>query len=164
MHLGTRFHLVAAAFVFLAVVTACSADDRPTLNEATKQLVSDGDELLASSDMTQLGTAKATERADQDRRTSCAPDEVQRFYRAEGNISGPPDFQSPATTVALLKGKLRFMGYAEVMDESDLEDEHLGVAVVRHATTRLTFMIAVRADPEPGIMIVGKTECYARGK
>jgi hypothetical protein len=153
---------LAAAFLLLAALTACSSDDRPTLAEATSQLVKDGDELLASGDLASSGSAKATEQADQDRQTSCAPDEVQRFFRAEGNFLDPPYRPSPHATVGLLRSKLVAMGYDEIVDNLDLQDEHLGVAVVRDPKARLTFMVTARTGQKPGILIVGKTECYGR--
>jgi hypothetical protein len=153
---------LATAFLLLAVLTACSSDDRPTLAEVTSQLVKDGDELLASADLASFGTAKATERADQDRQTSCTPDEIQRFFRAEGNFLDPPYRPSPHNTVGLLRSKLVAMGYDEIVDNLDLQDEQLGVSVVRNPKTRLIFMMTARTGQKPGILIVGKTECYGR--
>ncbi|MEW1837521.1 hypothetical protein AB0392_06140 [Nonomuraea angiospora] len=142
----------------MVAVTACTSEpENPTLEAASRQLVSDGDELLASFELKQAGQAKATERAEKDQNGSCAPDEVQRFFRAEGDITG----QHAAFNVAgLLQTRLRFMGYEDLVDDLDFRDQNLAVAAGRDPETDVTYVVAVQLAQKPNIRIVGKTACY----
>ncbi|TDD07120.1 hypothetical protein E1292_13825 [Nonomuraea deserti] len=157
-----RLPIVAAALVAVAVVAGCTGNaDKPTMDEASKQLITDGDKLLASQDLARIGSATATERADQDGEAGCLKGQVQRFFRAQGNLTGPPYKQSPGNVAGLLGSWLRLRGYDTTIDDLDLRDENVGVAVLQHPTTGITFIITVRNGQKPNILIVGKTSCYA---
>jgi hypothetical protein len=132
------------------------------LDEATKQLIADGDKLLASPSLAASGAATATERADKDSEAGCLKGQVQRFFRAQGNLTDPPEEQSPGAAAGLIRGLLEAEGYEKIVDDLDIIDENLGATVLRNPTTELTFTIAVRNGQQPNIMIVGKTSCYER--
>lgn len=156
-----RWLSVAAVLASLSVATGCTGDsDKPTLDEATKQLIADGDKLLNSKELTATGSATATERADQESKAGCVKGQVQRFFRAQGNLTGPPYVHSPGTAVGLIRGSLATQGYQTIVDDLDLEDENLGVTVLHNPKTGLTFLVTVRNGQQPNIMIVGKTSCY----
>lgn len=153
---------VAAVLACLVALTGCSGEpERPTLAEATRQLVSDGDALVSGIEAGLTGLTK--ERADKpDRDSTCLTDEEQRFYIAKGNFANPAA-ENPLNLVGLLKGELARRGYyTDVVDNLDLWEEDLSVAVVVNPKARLTFVILARMEPTPNIMIVGKTECYLR--
>ncbi|KAB8182107.1 hypothetical protein FH608_050335 [Nonomuraea phyllanthi] len=151
--------------VSLAALTGCSGDsDRPTLDEASKQLISDGDKLLASQDLATTGSASATERADRDSEVGCLKGQVQRLFRAQGDLKGSPSQHSPSNAAGLMASGLGLQGYDTIVDNSDLADENLGTAVMRHPTSGITWLITVRNGQKPNIMIVGKTSCYERSK
>ncbi|MFD9946781.1 hypothetical protein ACFWYW_17460 [Nonomuraea sp. NPDC059023] len=153
----------AAALVSLIGVTGCSGDPaKPGLDEAAKLLVAEGDRILASQDLASSGSAAATERADRDSEVGCLKGQIQRFFRAEGDFKDPPYVPAPSNAVGLMASALRLRSYEVVVDKSDLGDENLGTAVLRHPTTGITFLIAVRTAQKPNIMIVGKTSCYER--
>lgn len=155
--------MVASVLVSLAALAGCSGgSDRPTLDEASKQLIADGDKLLASQDLATIGSAIATERADQDSEAGCLKGQVQRFFRAQGNLTGPPYKQSPGNVAGLMGSWLRLRGFTTTIDDLDLHDENLGAAVLQHPTTGITFFITVRNGQKPNILIVGKTSCYKR--
>jgi hypothetical protein len=148
--------------VLLMLVTSCTGDaDIPPLDEAAKLLVVDGDKLLASQDLAVAGSATATERADRDSEVGCLKGQVQRFFRAQGDLTGPPYKQTPGSAVGLMASWLRLRGYNKVVDDLDLRDENLGAAVLRNPQTGITFFVTVRNGQKPNIMIVGKTSCYA---
>ncbi|MEV1168117.1 hypothetical protein [Nonomuraea sp. NPDC049784] len=156
---------VAAVLVSLMAVTGCTGDsDKPTLDEATKQLIADGDKLLASREVAASGKVAATERADKDTESGCMPGQVQRFFRAQGDLSGQPDTYMPDNSAGLVRGLLGLMGYDTIVGQRDLRDANLGVSVMHNPKTGLTFILTVRKDPKPHIMIVGKTNCYARDR
>ncbi|TMR22619.1 hypothetical protein ETD86_10810 [Nonomuraea turkmeniaca] len=157
---------VAAVLVSLVVVTGCTGgeSDKPTLEEATKQLIADGDKLLASREVAASGKVTATERADKDTESGCVPGQVQRFFRAQGDLSGPPAVHMPYNSAGLMQSVLKFMGYDSVVNDRDLGDENLGVSVVHNPKMGLTFTVTVRNGQKPNIMIVGKTSCYAHGR
>ncbi|MEV4109283.1 hypothetical protein [Nonomuraea sp. NPDC049695] len=158
-----RWLSVAAVLASLTVATGCTGDsDKSTLGEATKQLIADGDKLLASRELAATGKVTATERADKNTESGCAPGQVQRFFRAQGDLSGQPDASMPDNSAGLMRGLLGLMGYDTVVGQRDLRDSSLGVSVMHNSKTRLTFILTVRKDPKPQIMIVGKTSCYAR--
>ncbi|KAB8186976.1 hypothetical protein FH608_046685 [Nonomuraea phyllanthi] len=149
--------------VSLAAMTGCSADsDRPSLDEASKQLIADGDKLLASQDLAATGSASATERADRDSEIGCLKGQVQRLFRAQGDLKGLPSQHSPSNAAGLMASGLALQGYDTIVDTSDLADANLGTAVLRHPTSGITFLITVRNGQKPNIMIVGKTSCYER--
>ncbi|MGW3346354.1 hypothetical protein ACWDA3_23845 [Nonomuraea rubra] len=153
---------VAAALVSLSVVAGCSGDPgRPSLEEAAKQLTADGDKLIASREVAASGEVTATERADKDTESGCVPGQVQRFFRAQGDLSGPPDVHMPYNSAGLMQSAMKVMGYDAVVNDRDLRDDNLGVSVVRHAERGLTFTLTVRNGQKPNILIVGKTDCYA---
>jgi outer membrane murein-binding lipoprotein Lpp len=155
---------VAAAFLSLVVVAGCTEDpDKPTLGEATKQLIADGDKLLTSRELAAMGSVIATERADQDSEVGCLKGQVQRFYRAQGDLTGPPYVHSPGNAAGLMASWLGLRRYDTIVDDLDLRDENLGAAVLQNPMTGITFLITVRNGQKPHIMIVGKTSCYARG-
>ncbi|MFG6195120.1 hypothetical protein [Nonomuraea sp. JJY05] len=155
---------VAAALVSLGLVTGCTGDPgKPTLEEATKQLVADGDKLLSSRELAATGSATATERADQESEVGCVKGQVQRFFRAQGNLTGPPYVHSPGTAVSLIRGVLAARGYQTIVGDLDLKDEDLDAIVLHNPKTGLTFLATVRNGQQPNIMIVGKTSCYERG-
>ncbi|MEO3807141.1 hypothetical protein [Nonomuraea sp. B1E8] len=146
--------------VLLMLVTSCMGDaDIPPLDEAAKLLIADGDKLLASQD---LGSVTTTERADRDSEVGCLKGQVQRFFRAQGDLTGPPYKQTPGSAVGLMASWLRLRGYNKVVDDLDLRDENLGAAVQRNPQTGITFFVTVRNGQKPHIMIVGKTSCYER--
>ncbi|TDE41631.1 hypothetical protein E1295_29240 [Nonomuraea mesophila] len=132
------------------------------MDEASKQLITDGDKLLASQALSSTGSATATEKADQDSEAGCLKGQVQRFFRAQGDLKGPPQVKSPGSVVALMSSWLRLRNYEKVVDDLDLRDENLGTAVLQHPTTGITFLITVRNGQKPNILIVGKTSCYER--
>ncbi|MEV1001785.1 hypothetical protein [Nonomuraea sp. NPDC050202] len=155
----------AAVLVSVTVVTGCTGDsDKPTLEEATKQLIADGDKLLASREVAASGKVAVTERADKDTESGCVAGHVQRFFRAQGDLSGPPDVHMPFNSAGLMESALEFMGYDSVVNDRDLRDANLGVSVVHNPKTGLTFTLTVRNGQKPNIMIVGKTSCYARNR
>lgn len=140
-------------------LTACSGEsERPTLAEATQQLVSDGDAVLSG---IEAGLTELTkERADQDRDSTCLTDEEQRFYIAKGNFA-KPSAESATNLVGLLKGQLIGKGYStQVVDNLDLWEDDVSVAVVVNPKARVTFVLLARTDSTPNVMIIGKTECY----
>ncbi|MFC5825255.1 hypothetical protein [Nonomuraea insulae] len=155
---------VAAMLASLAVATGCSGDsDKPTLDEATKQLIADGNKLLSSRELAATGSATATESADQETEAGCVKGQIQRFFRAQGQLTGPPYVHSPGTAVGLIRGLLATQGYQTIVDDLDLEDENLGTTVLLNPKTGITFLATVRNGQQPNIMIVGKTSCYERG-
>ncbi|MGP4097163.1 hypothetical protein [Nonomuraea sp. KM90] len=129
------------------------------MDQATRQLVRDGDALLSmiQSDLTGL----TQERADKDRTTSCGTGQAQRYFLAKGNFADPAR-QDPLSRIGLLKGKLETMGYREVVDELDLGEDELGVTVLVNDQASLTFVLLGRLSEAPNLVITGKTECYAR--
>ncbi|MFI7444521.1 hypothetical protein [Nonomuraea indica] len=160
MRFGANSRLAAAVLVCFAALTGCSGEpERPTLEETTRQLVTDGDALLSmvKTDLTGL----TQERADQDRTTSCTPGEVQRYFVVKGNFADPAR-QDPISRIGLLKGKLETMGYREAVDELDLMEDELGVTVTLHDEAKLTFVLLGRLSQTPNLVIMGKTECYPR--
>ncbi|MGP3916766.1 hypothetical protein [Nonomuraea sp. 10N515B] len=163
MRQGARKLSAAAMLVSLIALTGCSGDaDIPTLDEATKQLVADGDKLLASRELAATGSAAATERADRESELGCLKGQVQRFFRAQGDLTGPPYVHSPSNVAGLMASWLRLRGYNKIVDNADLGDENLGVAVLQNPQTGITFFVTVRNGQKPHIMIVGKTSCYER--
>ena len=126
------------------------------------QLIADGDKLLASRELAATGSAAAAERADQDNEVGCLKGQVQRFFRAQGDLTGPPYKQSPGSAVGLMASWLRLRGYNKIVDDLDLRDENLGAAVLQNPQTGITFFVTVRNGQKPNIMIVGKTSCYER--
>lgn len=143
-------------------MTGCSDEpERPTLAEATRQLVSDGDALVAGIEQGLTGLTK--ERAtNPQRRATCLNDEEQRYYIAKGNFANP-SAEDPLGLVGILKGKLIAKGYhTEVVNNLDLWEDNLSVAVVVNPKARLTFILLARLDQTPNVMIIGKTECYLR--
>lgn len=149
------------------MVTACTPEpetsetEKPTLAAAAQQLVKDGDDLLISLAESRTGTASATERAEQDKNGSCLPDEVQRFFRAEGSTTG----RHAAFNVAgLMQSHLNFMGYRSLVSDLDLRDQKLAVVVGRDPETDVTYVVTVQLEQEPNIRIVGKTACYKRAQ
>ncbi|MFF4197860.1 hypothetical protein [Nonomuraea sp. NPDC001831] len=159
MRLGACPKAVATVLVCFAVMTGCSGEEPSTLDESTRQLVSDGDAVMSliASDLT--GVTK--ERADRDRTTSCGTGQSQRYFMAKGNFSDPAK-QDPLSRIGLLKGKLETLGYREVVDELDLDENELGVTVVVNDKANLTFILLGRLSQAPNLVIVGKTACYPR--
>ncbi|NJP96794.1 hypothetical protein HCN51_46470 [Nonomuraea sp. FMUSA5-5] len=163
MRQGARKLSTSAMLVSLMVLTGCSGDaDIPSLDEVSKQLITDGDKLIASRELAATGSATATERADRESDAGCLKGQVQRFFRAQGDLNGPPYKHSPGNAAGLMASWLQVRGYSRVVDDLDLHDENLGVAVLRNPQTGITFMIAVRNGQKPHIRIVGKTSCYER--
>ncbi|MFF0870120.1 hypothetical protein ACFYUV_50790 [Nonomuraea sp. NPDC003560] len=161
MRPNIRWLSVAAALISLAAMTSCAGDsDRPSYQEATKQLIADGDKLLASREVAASGKLMATERADKDAESGCTPGEVQRFFRAQGDLSGPPEASMPDNAAGLMRGLLGLMGYDTVIGQRDLRDANLGVSVMHNPKSGLTFIVTVRKNQSPHIMIAGKTGCY----
>lgn len=161
MRLGASSRSVVAILVCFAALASCSGEpERPTLAEATRQLVSDGDALVSG---IESGLTRLTrERADQDRDATCLKDEEQRYFIAKGNFANP-SAESATNLVGLLKGELIGKGYStQVVDNLDLWEDDVSVAVVVNPRTRLTFVLLARMDSAPHVMIVGKTECYSR--
>ncbi|WP_146615700.1 hypothetical protein [Nonomuraea aridisoli] len=132
------------------------------MDEASKQLITVGDKLVASQSLTTTGSATTTEKASQDSEAGCLKGQVQRFFRAQGDLKGPPYVHSPGSAAALMSSWLRLQGYEKIVDDLDLRDENLGMAVLQHPTTGITFLITVRNSQKPNILIVGKTSCYER--
>lgn len=127
------------------------------MEEATRQLVSDGDMLVSG---IEAGLTKLTqERADQDRNTTCLKGETQRYFRAKADFLNP-SAENPPSLVGLLKGDLESKGYREVVDNLDLWEDDVSVAVVVNAQSGLTFVLLARMEPPPNVMIIGKTACY----
>ncbi|MEV4104425.1 hypothetical protein AB0J42_29635 [Nonomuraea sp. NPDC049649] len=158
-----RLTVVAATLAVFAALGGCTGNsDRPSFDEASKQLIADGDKLVNSQALGSTGSASATEKASQDSEAGCLKGEVQRFFRAQGDLTGPPYVHSPGSVAALMSSWLRLQGYEKIVDDLDLRDENLGMAVLRHPTTGITFVVTVRAEQKPNILIVGKTSCYER--
>ncbi|MBT2232299.1 hypothetical protein [Nonomuraea sp. NEAU-A123] len=158
MHLGAFSKAVATVLACSAVLAGCAGEpERPTLAEATRQLVSDGDALVSGIKSGLTGLTQ--ERADQDRNTTCLKGETQRYFRAKGTFANP-SAENPPSLVGLLKGELEGKGYTEVVDNLDLWEDDVSVSVVTNPTTKLTFVLLARKEPTPNVMIVGKTECY----
>lgn len=125
-------------------MTACTAAaELPTLEDAARQLDSDGGALLGSAGL-RLSTESP---ADDD---SCVPGQVRRYFRAESDL---------ASASALLD-RLQAMGYDKVVDDLDLRDGDQDVSVLRNPETRLTFELTVLSGDEPGVRVIGKTTCY----
>ncbi|WP_345573216.1 hypothetical protein [Nonomuraea rosea] len=163
MRQGARKLSIATMLVSLLVVTGCSGNaDPPPLDEATKQLITDSDKLLASRELAATGSAAATERADRDSEVGCLQGQVQRLFRAQGDLTGPPYVNSPSNVAGLMASWLQLRGYNMIVDDADLGDENLGAAVLRNPQTGITFFVTVRNGQKPHIMIVGKTSCYER--
>ncbi|MGR6914276.1 hypothetical protein ACU635_08485 [[Actinomadura] parvosata] len=163
MRHGARKLSTAAMLVSLMVLTGCSGDsDIPTLDEAAKQLVTDGDKLIASRELAATGSATAMEKADRESELGCLKGQVQRFFRAQGDLTGPPYVHAPSNVAGLMASWLRLRGYNRIVDNADLGDENLGVAVLQNPQTGITFFVTVRNGQKPNIMIVGKTSCYER--
>ncbi|MFI7230633.1 hypothetical protein ACIBO5_46130 [Nonomuraea angiospora] len=160
MRLSALLRATAATLGCFAVMTGCSGEtERPTLAEATRQLVSDGDALVSGIEAGLTGLTK--ERADQDRNSTCLNQE-QRFYIAKGNFANP-SAESATNLVGLLKGELLSKGYStDVVDNLDLWEDQVSVAVVINPEAGLTFVLLARKDATPNVMVVGKTECYPR--
>lgn len=163
MCLSRSLPRIAAVLACLALVAACTSEpdsseaEKPTLAEAAQQLVADGDALLTSLAESQTGTASATERAEQDKGEACLPDEVQRFFRAEGNMAG----RHAAFNIAgLMQTHLRALGYEDLVDDLDIRDQKLSVVAGRNPKTDITYVVAVQLEQKPNIRIVGKTACY----
>ncbi|MFI7618256.1 hypothetical protein ACIBP6_44260 [Nonomuraea terrae] len=160
MRLRAFSRAVAAALACFAVLAGCAGEpEPPTLADATRQLVSDGDALMASIEADLTGLTK--QRAEQDRTTSCTSGEVQRYFMVKGDFADP-DRQDVLSRIGLLKGKLQALGYQEVVDELDILEDGLGVSVLTHAESRLTFVLVGRLSEKPNVLIAGKTECYPR--
>ncbi|MFI6499013.1 hypothetical protein [Nonomuraea typhae] len=158
-----RLRVIAAALASLAVATGCTGNtDTLTLAEASKQLITDGDKLVASQALASTGSATVTERAGEDSEAGCLKGQVQRFFRAQGDLKAPPNVRSPGGAAALMSSWLRLHSYEKIVDDLDLRDASLGMAVLRHPTTGITFLITIRDEPKPNILIVGKTRCYGR--
>ncbi|MEU4573626.1 hypothetical protein [Nonomuraea sp. NPDC023979] len=105
-------------------------------------------------------TGLTKERADRDRDSTCLNDEEQRFYIAKGNFANPAA-ESATNLVGLLKGQLISKGYStQVVDNLDLWEDDVSVAVVVNPEARLTFVLLARMESTPNVMIIGKTECY----
>ncbi|MBE1586926.1 hypothetical protein ACFPOI_00720 [Nonomuraea angiospora] len=137
-------HGLSAALLCVAAMTACTAAaELPTLEDAARQLDSDGGALLGSAGL-RLSTESP---ADDD---SCVPGQVRRYFRAESDL---------ASASALLD-RLQAMGYDKVVDDLDLRDGDQDVSVLRNPETRLTFELTVLSGDEPGVRVIGKTTCY----
>lgn len=160
MRLGALARGTAAILACFAALTGCSGEpERPTLAEATQQLVSDGDDLVdgIKAGLTGLKQERAT---NGDRDATCLNDEEQRYYIAKGDFANP-SAESPLSLIGLLKTELITKGYyTEVVDNLDLWEDNLSVAVVVNPKAKLTFILLARMEPTPNVMIVGKTECY----
>lgn len=140
-------HGLSAVLLCVAAMTACTAAaELPTLEDAARQLDSDGGALLGSAGL-RLSTESP---ADDD---SCVPGQVRRYFRAESDL---------ASASALLD-RLQAMGYDKVVDDLDLRDGDQDVSVLRNPETRLTFELTVLSGDEPGVRVIGKTTCYTAG-
>jgi hypothetical protein len=130
----------------VAAMAACTAaSGLPTLDEATERLTTDAGSLLGPSG---FGTRIAEPVTD----GSCVPGEVQGFLRIESDL---------VDASAGLLEKLQAMGYDKVVDDLDLRDGSKDVSVLRNPKTLLTFELTVVHGEKPGLLIVGKTNCYA---
>lgn len=161
---AARLGRALLALVCFSAVAACSdaQDEKPTYDEAIKNLVADAEAILASDELRRSGTAVATEKAETDTPGECIPGKVQRFYRAEGNLAGPKDRQSPHIAAGLMSALLGLMNYDHVVERLDVRDEDLSVTVSRKPASGVTFILAVRKDKQPNILIVGKTDCFKK--
>lgn len=158
MRLRAFSRAAAAALVCIAVLASCAGEpERPTLADATRQLVSDGDALVSGIEAGLTGLTKG--RADQDQNISCLQGEAQRYFTAKGSFA-KPSAENPPSLVGLLKGKLEGRGYREVVDNLDLLEDDVSVSVLTHPENKLTFVLLARMDSTPNVVIVGKTECY----
>ncbi|MEO3858071.1 hypothetical protein [Acrocarpospora sp. B8E8] len=148
---------IAAAGVCLVMLTGCSEAQPPTLAMATQNLVTDGEELLASYLIQRVGQFRITEKAEKDSDTACVPGSKQRFFRAQANFLNPerPD---PGAAAGAVQAQLGVMSYDKLVDDLDFWDNDLSVAVFHKPESAVTFMVAARIT-EPHILIVGKTDC-----
>ncbi|GAA0414356.1 hypothetical protein Acor_09810 [Acrocarpospora corrugata] len=80
---------IAAAGVCFVTLTGCSGPAQPTLATATRSLVSNGEELLASEPVQSAGLFQITEKAEKDSDTACVHGSKQRFFRAQRNFVRP---------------------------------------------------------------------------
>ncbi|MBB5773913.1 hypothetical protein [Nonomuraea jabiensis] len=138
-------HGLSAVLLCVAAMTACTASEPPTLEDAARQLDSDGGALLTSTGL-RLSTDSPV---DDD---SCVPGQVRRYFRAESDL---------ASASAGLLDRLQAMGYDKVVDDLDLRDGDQDVSVLRNPETRLTFELTVLSGDRPGVRVIGKTTCYA---
>ncbi|MEW1839465.1 hypothetical protein AB0392_16075 [Nonomuraea angiospora] len=137
-------HGLSAVLLCVAAMTACTAAyELPTLEDAARQLDSDGGALLGSAGL-RLSTESP---ADDD---SCVPGQVRRYFRAESDL----------TSASALLDRLQAMGYDKVVDDLDLRDGDQDVSVLRNPETWLTFELTVLSGDEPGVRVIGKTTCY----
>ncbi|MEV0232527.1 hypothetical protein [Nonomuraea sp. NPDC050786] len=143
-----RRHGFPAVLLCVAAMTACATAPAPaTLEEAARQLDTDAGTLLTASE---LHLSPASQEPD----GSCVPGQARRYFRAESDV---------ADASAGLLERLRAMGYDQVVDDLDLRDEEQDVAVLRNPRTRLTFELTVLSGEQPGVLLVGRTTCYATG-
>ncbi|MEV4112243.1 hypothetical protein [Nonomuraea sp. NPDC049695] len=141
-----RRHGLPAVLLCVAAMTACAtAPELPTIEEAARQLDTDAGTLLTASE---LHVSPASPEPD----GSCVPGQVRRYFRAESDLAD--------ASTGLLE-RLHAMGYDQVVDDLDLRDEDQAVAVLRNPRTRLTFELTVLSGEKPGVLLVGKTTCYA---
>ncbi|MET7333789.1 hypothetical protein [Nonomuraea sp. NPDC005650] len=126
-------------------MTACTAaSELPTLEDAARQLDSDGSALLRAAGLRLSPDAPIED-------DSCVPGQVRRYFRAESDL---------ASASAGLLARLQAMGYDKVVDDLDLRDGDQDVSVLRNPETRLTFELTVLSGDEPGVRVIGKTTCY----
>ncbi|MET9245105.1 hypothetical protein [Nonomuraea sp. NPDC003709] len=139
-------HGLSAVLLCVAAMTACTAAaELPTLEDAARQLDSDGGALLSSAGL----RLSAESPVDDD---SCVPGQARRYFRAESDL---------ASASSGLLDRLQAMGYDKVVDDLDLRDGDQDVSVLRNPETRLTFELTVLSGDRPGVRVIGKTTCYA---
>ncbi|MEV0615317.1 hypothetical protein AB0I81_18490 [Nonomuraea sp. NPDC050404] len=138
--------VLSALLLCVAAVAGCAtASETPTLEEAARRLDADAGHLLGASELQLSAVRRAGD-------ATCVPGQVRHFFQAESDAAGAPD--------ELLE-RLQAMGYDKVVDDLDLRDGDQDVSVLRDPATRVTFVLTVLAEDEPGVRVVGKTSCYA---
>ncbi|GAA1023527.1 hypothetical protein Aple_102140 [Acrocarpospora pleiomorpha] len=154
MKLTSRVAVIGVCF---ALLTGCSGPEPQTLESATQNLISDGNELLSSPLVQRAGVLRVTEKAEKSKDTACVPGTTQRFFRAQGNFARPGE-QTPLSAAGLVYAKLLGMDYNRLVDELDFFDDNLTVVVMHRPESGITFLVAARPT-KPNILIVGKTDC-----
>jgi len=157
---SARLGRALLALVCFSAVAACSdaQDEKPTYDEAIKNLVADAEAILASDELRRSGSVVATEKAETDQSGQCPGGTARRFYRAQGDLAA--SYKSPHVVTGLIRVLLGFKHYDHVVDDLEVRDEDLAIVVSRKESVGVTFTMAVRKDKRPNILIIGKTDCF----
>jgi hypothetical protein len=160
---SARLGRALLALVCFSAVAACSdaQDEKPTYDEAIKNLVADAEAILASDELRRSGSVVATEKAETDQSGQCPYGSVRRFYRAQGDLAA--SYKSPHVVTGLVSAFLGLKRYDDVVSDLEVRDDDLAIVVSRKDSVGVTFTMAVRKDKRPNILIIGKTDCFETG-